>query len=154
MPLNRPSILVSFALVMVSLLLGAARPAHAQTAAGVRAGLSQNPDQAYIGGHLETAPLVDRLRFRPNVELGFGDDVTLVAFNLEFVYPFPSQQAWHLYVGAGPAVNDYVFEQDSDVRGGFNLIIGGEHRGGLSVELKIGAIDSPNLKFGVGYTFR
>jgi hypothetical protein len=29
-----------------------------------------------------------------------------------------------------------------------------EHRDGLFFEAKIGAIDSPDLKFGVGYTFR
>lgn len=37
-----------------------------------------------IGGHAETAPLLDQRRFRPNIEIGFGNDLTLVAVNLEF----------------------------------------------------------------------
>jgi hypothetical protein len=129
-------------------------PAYAQSSVGVRAGASVNPDQFYVGGHIQTAPLVDRLRFRPNIELGFGDNQTLVAFNLEFVYRFPSRQQWNLYAGAGPALNYYVVSNSSDLRGGFNFLLGIEHRDGLFFEMKIGAIDSPNLKFGVGYTFK
>jgi hypothetical protein len=29
-----------------------------------------------------------------------------------------------------------------------------QHRDGLFFEFKVGAIDSPNLRFGVGYTWR
>ena len=47
--------------------------AYAQSSAGVRAGVSVNPDQFYFGGHVQTAPLIDRLHFRPNVEIGVGD---------------------------------------------------------------------------------
>ena len=35
------------------------------------------------------------LRFQPNVELGFGDDVTLIALNLEAAYRFRARrQSW------------------------------------------------------------
>ena len=51
-------------------------PALAQDG-GIRGGISVDPDQFYFGGHLETSPLVDRLYFRPNVEIGIGDDLTL-----------------------------------------------------------------------------
>jgi hypothetical protein len=51
-------------------------PAAAQEGPGVRAGLSANPDQFFFGGHYVTKPLVDRLRFQPNVEAGFGSDTT------------------------------------------------------------------------------
>ena len=84
-------------------------PAAAQDA-GVRAGVSVNPDQFYFGGHIETKPLVDRLRFRPN--------------------------------------------GDSDLEGGLNFLVGVQHRDGLFVEFKVGAIDSPDIKFGVGFTWR
>ena len=150
---SRSSMVLSLSLVTLAFAL-LAGSAQAQVSPGVRAGLSVNPDQVYVGGHIQTSPLVDRLRFRPNLEVGIGDDVTLVAFNFEFVYPFPSRQAWHLYVGAGPAVNDYVFENSSETEAGFNMIIGAEHQKGLFFELKVGAMDSPDLKFGVGYTFR
>jgi len=154
MSLSRTVLVLSLVAVILG-FAGSVSPAHAQTfTPGVRAGASVNPDQFYIAGHLESSPLIDRLRFRPNAELGFGDDVTLAAFNFEFIYPFPSRQPWHLYVGAGPALNYYVFNSTSDLKGGFNFLIGAENRKGLFAEMKIGAIDSPDLKFGVGYTFR
>ena len=139
----------------VSVLLGVlmATPAAAQTM-GVRAGVSLDPDQFYFGGHVETDPLVDRLRFRPNAEIGLGDHVTLVALNFEFAYAFPSQQAWSLYAGAGPALNIINTDRNTEAQGGFNILIGAAHRDGLFVELKVGALDSPNVKFGVGYVFR
>jgi hypothetical protein len=144
------------ALVIALVLAGiglSARPAAAQDP-GVRVGASSDPDQFYFGGHLETAPLVERLRFRPNVEIGIGDDATVAAFNFEFAYSFPSTRPWNLYVGAGPALNLVDTDRGSDARGGFNILVGAAHRDGLFAELKVGAIDSPDLKFGVGYVFR
>ena len=97
---------------------------------GLRAGLSLDPDQFYIGGHIETAPLVERLVFRPNVEVGFGDDVTLVAFNFEFVWKFPRRRSeWGFYAGGGPALNLYQFDGPGDeTEGGFNFVGGLENR--------------------------
>jgi hypothetical protein len=142
--------------ILIALIAIAAVPAaaSAQTKAGVRAGVSANPDQFYFGGHIETTPIVDRLRFRPNVEVGVGDDVTLVAFNFEFVYPFATRQPWHPYVGAGPALNLFRSNGASDSGAGFNILFGLEHSKGLFFEAKIGTVDSPDLKFGVGYTFK
>ena len=131
-------------------------PAAAQDP-GVRVGASADPDQFYFGGHLETGPLADRLRFRPNAEIGFGDDTTLAAFNFEFVYGFPSSRPWNLYVGGGPAlnlVNTDRGDDDTSAHGGFNILVGAEHREGLFFEFKVGTIDSPDVKFGVGYSFR
>ena len=42
----------------------------------------------------------------------------------------------------------------TDVRPGFNFLVGIAQRRGLFSEIKIGAIDSPSFKFGIGYTFR
>jgi 3D (Asp-Asp-Asp) domain-containing protein len=87
---------------------------------GVRAGASVDPDQFYGGVHFETRELAEHLRFRPNVEVGVGDDVTLVAFNFEFTYRLPpaalprSLSMWHLYVGGGPALN--IVDSSDDTR--------------------------------------
>ena len=128
-------------------------PASAQSL-GIRAGVSGDPDQFYFGGHVETAPLIDQLRFRPNVEIGLGNDVTVVAVNLEFAYMFPSQRSWRLYAGAGPALNIIDTERETNTEGGFNLLIGAAHRDGLFAEFKVGLLDSPDVKLGVGYSFR
>jgi hypothetical protein len=132
----------------------AVAPAAAQTSAGIRAGLSVDPDQFYFGGHMETPPLVDRLRFKPNVEIGIGNDITLVALNIEFAYVFPSRRAWNVYAGGGPALVITDTRDDTDSGGGFNLLVGAEHQSGLFTEIKVGFVDSPDFKIGVGYSFR
>ena len=130
--------------------------ASAQIAPGLRAGVSLDPDQFYVGGHLETEPLVERLVFRPNVEVGFGDDVTLAAFNFEFVWKFPRRRGqWAFYAGGGPAINLYQFDgPGDDAEAGLNLVGGLENQRGLFFEFKVGVADSPDFKFGVGFTFR
>jgi hypothetical protein len=129
--------------------------ASAQVAPGVRAGVSVDPDQFYVGGHLETEPIVERLVFKPNVEVGFGDDVTLAAFNFEFVWKFPRRGGqWAFYAGGGPAINLYQFDgPGDDTEAGFNFVGGLENSRGFFFEFKIGAHDSPDFKFGVGFTF-
>ena len=150
-PYRRLMVAVAMALGLVTL---SAASAAAQDV-GVRTGVSVNPDQFYLGGHFDTGPLVERLHFRPNVEFGFGDDVTTSAINLEFVYKWPLRRSpWTLYAGAGPAINIYNFDGHTDSEGGFNFLGGFEHDKGFFFEFKGGAWDSPELKVGVGYTFR
>jgi len=144
---------VSVCLMFLTLWAVGASPAQAQMSPGIQAGVSIDPDQFFFGGHVETSPLVDRVRFRPGLDVGIGDDVTLIAVNLDFTYAFTANRPWNLYLGAGPAVN--WFDGDNGgPGGGFNFLVGAKNRTGLFVEMKVGVIDSPNLKFGVGYTFR
>ena len=138
------------------LALALAPPASAQDGPRVRAGLSASPDQFFIGGHYVTDPLVDRLRFQPNVEAGFGSDTTIVAFNVEFGFWMRLNPDWQVYVGGGPAMNVYSSDRHdgSDVEPGFNVLAGVRRRGGLFFELKVGVLDSPDVKLAVGYTIR
>jgi hypothetical protein len=142
----------------VSFLLGLVLFSPALASAqdgGIRGGISVDPDQFYFGGHLETSPLIDRLHFRPNVEVGVGDDLTLIAANMEFVYKFSTRRDWNLYAGGGPALNIYmVDDRDSETDAGVNVLVGVEQSKGLFFEFKLGLIDSPDFKFGVGYTWR
>ncbi len=146
---------VSYFLTTVALaVLVSATPVAAQ-GPGIRAGVSVDPDQFYIGGHYETDALVDRLHFRPNAELGVGDDRTTVSLNFEFAYKFRPRGNWGFYAGGGPAVNFYSFDNGRDnAEPGLNFLVGAEANNGLFFEFKIGAIDSPELKFGVGWAFR
>ena len=143
--------------ILLGVVLFSSTPALAQDA-GIRGGISIDPDQFYFGGHLETSPLVDRLYFRPNVEVGIGDDLTLIAANMEFVYKFSRSRGLNLYAGAGPALNIFMVDgpgdNDAETEAGFNILVGAETPKGLFFEFKIGAIDSPDFKFGVGYTWR
>jgi len=151
---HRRNTILSFFVAAITLVV-VPSPALAQ-GPGVRGGVSVDPDQFYLGGHYETGALVDRLHFKPNLEAGFGDDLTHLGFNFEFVYKFPANRDWSIYAGAGPAVNIYSFDEidDSETEAGLNVLFGAETRRGLFFELKVGALDSPDLKFGVGWTFR
>jgi hypothetical protein len=136
--------------------VAAVPPASAQEGPGLRAGFSASPDQFYFGGHYATRPIWDRLRFQPNVEAGFGDDRTVVAFNMEFGYWMSINPEWQAYVGGGPAMN--IHSRDGkggdDVGPGLTVGAGLRRRGGLFFEMKVGAFDSPDFKLAVGYTFR
>jgi hypothetical protein len=63
-----------------------------------------------------------------------------------------------VYGGGGPAINFFSFDRgpnddDTESEAGLNFLVGVQHREGLFFEFKIGAIDSPELKFGVGWSF-
>ena len=152
----------SFLLLLARLIvLGAAPLAAQEPGFGVRAGATINPEQFHFGGHFETGPLIEHLSFRPNVEFGLGNRLTTVAFNFEFAYHIPVRhEPFSLYVGAGPALLIYSFNpergagRDTSAEGGFNFLFGVQHERGLFGELKLGAIDSPDLKITIGYAFR
>jgi len=138
---------------LTAVLLLAPAPAQAQGGFGLRTGVSVDPDQFYVGAHVGVGPLVDRLWFRPNLEVGFGNDVTLLAINAELAYWFRSQSAWRAYAGGGPALNVYDRDAGSETEAGLNFMLGVAHRGGFFVEAKVGVFDSPELKLGFGVTF-
>src|SRR6188508_3100794 len=116
---------------LLGVVLFSSTPALAQDP-GIRGGISIDPDQFYFGGHFETSPLVDRLYFRPNLEIGIGDDVTLIGANMEFVYKFTRNRALNAYAGAGPALNIFMPDEgDTSTDAGFNILVGAETPKGL-----------------------
>jgi hypothetical protein len=149
----------AFALLAAACMVsaGSVASASAQDGPGLRAGFSADPDQFFFGGHYVTRPIWDRMRFQPNVEAGFGDDRTVVAFNMELGYWMSISPDWHAYVGGGPAINlvsGNGKDHDEDVGAGLTILAGFRRRGGLFFEAKVGAFDSPDFKLAVGYTFR
>jgi hypothetical protein len=151
-------------LVRSSLLLlfmaGVTAPAMAQRAVGLVAGVSATPDQFYIGGNIMAGLVAKDFWFRPSAEVGFGNNTTLVGLNGEFVYQVNlTKSPWTVYFGGGPALmigtvhHDAPVRNNTDVGGGFNFLAGIKKSRGIFSEIKIGALDSPEFKFGVGYTF-
>ena len=72
-----------FKRLVVLCALGALLPltAHAQgpmeSSFGFRAGFSSNPDQLLLGGQMSVGEVAPNLTFDPNIDLGFGDNVTI-----------------------------------------------------------------------------
>ena len=131
-----------------------ASPAAAQDV-GLQAGGTANPDQFYVGSHIEFVLGSDRFVIRSNVEGGAGDGLTAASVNFEFLYRyvFPGS-SWAIYHGTGPAVNLYRFNDMTDVQGGLNAVFGVRHENGFFSEIKVGSSGSPNLRYGVGFTVR
>jgi len=138
---------------VVGMMLLSSGSVMAQSGFGLRAGVTAEPNQFHFGAHYITDPLVKALTFRPNLEIGVGSDVTTFAFNFEFAYSIIRRSNYSAYVGLGPALNIYD-NGDTDTGGGLNVLLGVEHRTGLFGEIKVGAFDSPDFKFTVGYTFK
>jgi hypothetical protein len=145
-------------LITMTFVLLTSGAAFAQSGAGVRAGISADPEQVYFGVHANVGEIIPELMFRPNAEVGIGDGVTVVTLNGEFVYHFKiSSREWSPYVGAGPGV---VIATASTGAGrvtntgpGFNFLMGIEQKKGFLAEIKVGAIDSPGFKLGFGWNF-
>jgi hypothetical protein len=153
--LSKRTVLSFLLLCFVSLVL--AQPASAQSRVGVRGGISVDPEQIYFGGHVDAAEIAKQFWFRPNVEVGFGDSRTVATFNAEFVYRATTRKEWNPYFGGGPALVLRTIRagssRDTDVGPGFNFLAGIEQQKGLFAEIKIGALDSPGFKLGIGWTW-
>ncbi|MDM7915232.1 MAG: hypothetical protein QUU85_08200 [Candidatus Eisenbacteria bacterium] len=139
---------------------------------GVRAGLSSDPDQFVVGMHLNLGELAENLRFVPNTDIGFGDDLTVFTLNPELNYVLGLPEAGNLYFGGALGFvytkldtdidldvdgdgDDDIDDSDTDV--GIAGVIGYEPPTEdlpIFFDLKIGITDEyPDLKFMVGYTF-
>ena len=136
---------------------------------GVRGASALDPELFMFGAHTQLGPFFNENIFaRPNLEIGFGELTTLLAFNFEGVYRLPLNERtarWSMYAGGGPALNfshrNFVEETDRgkidfgdlDLDVGFNFLLGIQQREGMFLELKSSAYSLPTIRFIVGYNF-
>lgn len=139
---------------LVLLLCLAGGPAAA-TDIGLRAGLTSGPDQFHFGAHTDLGTLLPPMRLVPNVEIGFGDDITLVSLNGDLIYDFPRTP-----FGVGGELAMQFWDHDlggSDTELGLSAL--GNYRlqmnngKTLLLEVKLGLMDAPDFKATVGYSF-
>ena len=124
-------------------------------AIGFQGGATVNPEQVYVGTHLEAPLGSDDFLIRPGIDGGFGDDLMLATIAVEFLYRFElSGTAWAIYQGTGPAVAIVRVDDENDVTGGLSYVIGFAHENGFFTEFKGGGSGLADIKFGVGFTLR
>jgi hypothetical protein len=128
---------------------------------GVRIGYTADSfNQFHFGGHARVGEIVRNLAFQPSVELGLGDNVTLLAGNADIFYEFTELQTsdWAFYAGGGvvlsyidvdPGGDDTNF--GLDIAGGARYTVSQNKR--LFGEVRIGLEDAPDFKISVGLTF-
>lgn len=148
-------ILFSVGILMAVLI--SATPAFAGVipAFGLRAGVSQNPDQFVVGGMLELGSALGPASLVPSVDFGFGDNVNSTAANLDlrfYLFPLP-QTGINFYGAAGPtlAFANSNSEIGLSLVGGAKIPMKGKNR--YNVEARFGIGDIPDLKIMLGVLF-
>ncbi len=128
---------------------------------GPRVGFTVNPDQIHVGAHFDLGDLADNLMMQPNLEIGFGDNLTVVAPSFEVDYRFRSDWGvWTPYLGggAGPvfySVKNGGSNSELGIYLQFGIGKGSSHStsGHFFLEGKLGLADAPDFKATVGWTF-
>lgn len=122
---------------------------------GLRAGGTIDPDQFHVGAHINLGHVLPPLRLVPNLEVGFGDNHTVWAFNGDLIYDFKNSP-----FGAGGELGLNVINHSghgSDTHLGFSLLgdytLAFNNGNSLLLEIKFGVLDAPDFKATVGYTF-
>jgi hypothetical protein len=143
--------------VLSAAIVMLAAGAHAQTL-GVRSGASVGPDQFFVGATYELGPYWNnRIWVRPGADAGFGNDLTLITGSFDVIHWRPvgnGRNPWMMFAGAGPAINHYRFTGfPSSTETGANVLAGVMHPSGWSGEFRVGFMNSPDFRFGIGYSF-
>ncbi|HEX7184406.1 MAG TPA: hypothetical protein VF756_21445 [Thermoanaerobaculia bacterium] len=158
-----------FGLLLGITLLLATAPVLAQDLGlrrwGPRAGVADNPDQIVLGAQADFGEFIPRLRFQPDVELGLGDDHTILSLSAPVHYLLPLEGNFTLYGGGGIMVG--WIDEDENARrrvdeDGSEIDISPMLAGGVEwpvgrqrilVELKAAGGEQQDLKLMVGWMF-
>ena len=89
-------------------LLGACGALIAIGLVAFAGGLASDPDQVVVGAQFLAGEWISRVAFTPNVELGFGDDFTILSGTAPALYRFRTNSNVTPYVGGGVTLG---FEQ-------------------------------------------
>lgn len=139
------------------LLVSSLAPIRGAEAQGIgfQGSATVDPEQVFVGTHLETGEILRGLRFRPGIDGSFGGDYSLASINIEFIFHTSlGRSNWSLYQGGGPAVVLVRQNENTDVGAGTFVTFGFAHDNGFFTEFKYGGGRSPTLKFGAGVTIR
>ena len=145
-------------------VLPAASVAAPFAAFGPQLGFSSGPDQFVFGGHLQWGDVAPQLDFVPGVDLGFGDNATVISINGDFHYRIDARTQWQPYIGGGVGIHHLSFDNagpgidNSSTDAGGHFIAGADvatkGRSRFFAELKIGFADSPDFKVMAGWSFK
>ena len=150
-------ILAPLVLLLVLLM---ALPAAATTPLGVRAGFTDwgRANQIHLGMDARMGEVFPNVEFTPNLELGLGDNATILSINGDLAYQFTElvTSPWGMYGGGALSFHYQDFENGSDTNLGLNALFGftkvfiNGHRG--LAEIRLGVMDSPDFKLTFGYS--
>ncbi len=79
---------------------------------GPRVGLADEPDQVVVGAHFDFGEFSTSVAFRPNVELGLGDDRTILAVTAPAHYRWDRLRDTDVVPYAGAGVSAAIVNRD------------------------------------------
>ncbi len=130
---------------------------------GFRVGLGDDPDQFIFGIHQDLGELAPRVGFQPSLELGLGDDHTIVGVTLPIHYRFEVASGAKPYVGGGVQVA-WIERDLPRRRSDSEIEIAPVLSGGIGwrafrsselfLELALGGGDAHSAKLFFGWMFR
>lgn len=136
---------------------------------GLRAGYTMTPDQFHFGAHADLGQVIAPLRLVPNIEIGFGDNITMVCLNGDLIYDFadtPFSVGGELGINyvkydlgdlsgfaglPGFDIDDTSTDLGLSILGNYNYLMSNGKT--LLLEVKIGLSNSADAKITVGYNF-
>lgn len=143
-------------LVAACVFGGASAASGAEFDFGVRAGVSVEEPDPFVGLELLT-PIGGRgWFFNPNVEFVFADPDDRVSVNFDVHYDFGASANYYLWAGGGPAILLSDSDSDDDTDAGLNLLGGiGWKQPQMTpyAQLKIVIADDSEVLAGVGVRF-
>jgi hypothetical protein len=159
-PLARGPFVVAALLVA---LCAAPAPARAQSFGFVGGG-AIDPDQLFAGVFVETPPIAGEIRLRPGFDASRGEGLRIFTVELDVVYRTVVGSSWRFYTGGGPVIAVVRVDEGydgvkpppivEDTTGGFEGLLGFEHKSGALFEFKFGhANGTSRLKLGAGIRF-
>ncbi len=134
--------------------------AAAAQGVGFQAGAAFDPEQIYLGSHVEFPIGSNQFVIRPGIEGAFGGGWRIAAIRGDFIYRVTlGASGWRIRQGLGPSVN--ITRSESldltDVSAGWNYLMGVDHENGFFIEFKGGPAHEalvPLVWIGVGFTIR
>lgn len=129
---------------------------------GPRLGVGDDPNQILIGVHQDLGEFTKNLRFQPSIDLGVGDDQTLLTGILPVHYRFSGTKSTTPYLGAGLRLawidRDRPRGDDSDFDAG-PILVGGVEWGATDrsdalLEVQFGGDDGHDVRVVLGWMFR
>ena len=150
--------IVRYTSLLLIVLIALVPPASADGIAlrgwGPRVGVASEPDQVLAGVHWDIGDLASHVRIVPNVQLGVGDDTTVIEGTVPVHYVFGKTGAGFTpYVGGGIAVAWFDVDHDDDNdhdSDDSDVEIGAKATGGLEWGLKSGNRFFLELNLGIG----
>jgi hypothetical protein len=108
-------------------------------------------DQIVIGAHADMGDVATNTRFKPNIEIGFGSDITAIALNPELHYVFrddPLGTATFFYMGGGIGLHIFKYDFDDAVEDALGVDVD-ESETDLKINLAAGV--ETETSSGIGY---